>query len=136
MRWCVHRVRLAASALLLLFLIAFFSACQYGVTSPVSPTSDAAPVTAAGSKTLTYTTDIQPVLATDCVRCHGPSRRDAGVDLSTYASVMRTATPGNASSLLILVTRPGGVMYGQFSGNRSQKATLIHDWIVSSGAAR
>ena len=85
---------------------------------------------------MTYANDVQPILASDCVRCHGPSRRDAGVDVSTYAAVMRLVTPGNPNSLLVFVTQPGGVMYGAFSGSRAQKATTIRDWVVSSNAAQ
>jgi hypothetical protein len=124
-------------------LAAGAAGCDYSyLQAPTSPSPSTTTTTtttttgATGSTTLTYVKDVQPVLASDCVRCHGPSRRDAGVDLSTYANVMRTVSPGNTNSLLVLVTRVGGVMYGQFSGNRSQKATVIHDWVVSSNAAQ
>jgi hypothetical protein len=115
------------------------SACQYVATpSPTAPTasSTSSSGTTSGSTTLTYVKDVQPILASDCVRCHGPSRRDAGVDLSTYANVMQTVVAGNANSLLVLVTQPGGLMYGQFSGSQSTKATTIRDWVVSSHAAQ
>jgi hypothetical protein len=123
-------------------LMGLAAGCQYGVTTPTSATGSGSGTGSggtSGSTSLTYTKDIQPVLASDCVQCHGPSRREAGVDLSTYANVMKTVTPGSASSRLILVTRSGGIMFGQFSGNsstRAAKATLIRDWIVSSGAAQ
>jgi hypothetical protein len=117
---------------LVLLLVALAgSACDYG--APVSPSPVAAAV---GSTSLTYVADIQPILASDCVSCHGPARHDAGVDLSTYAGVMRVVVPGNSTSRLILVTRQGGIMYGQFRGSASQKSALIRDWIVSSNAAQ
>ena len=141
MRWCAPRPRLivAVSCLLsLAFLTLTGSACQYGVSTPTSPSSGTGSGTggSTGSTSLTYTKDIQPVLSSDCVRCHGPSRRDAGVDLSTYANVMKTVTVGSASSRLILATRPGGIMYGQFRGSAGTKAGLIYDWIMTSGAAQ
>lgn len=121
--------------------IVTLAACQYGVTAPTDPTATATTSTSTSTSTtspsaLTYTTDIQPVLASDCVSCHGPSTRAAGYDLSTYALVMRTVTPGSANSLLILVTRSGGLMYSQLHGNRSQRATTISDWIVKANAAQ
>jgi len=114
--------------------------CDYSYLQPTEPTSTAGDAATASTPTdrtaLTYVKDVRPVLAADCVQCHGPFRRDAGVDLSTYGTVMQTVVPGNANALLILATRRGGPMYGQFSGNASQKATLIHDWIVIANAAQ
>jgi hypothetical protein len=117
-------------------MILFLAACKYVTTLPPSAAAPAPPGTASGSTTLTYATDVQPILASDCVRCHGPSNHQADVDLSTYAAVRRILTPGDPSSLLIVATQPNGLMFNQFSGNRTAKATTIHDWIVSSGAAQ
>ena len=117
-------------------MILFLAACKYVTTLPPSAATPTTPGTTAGSTTLTYTTDVQPILASDCVRCHGPSNRQADVDLSTYASVLRTLTPGDANSLLVLATLANGPMFSQFSGNRTTKSMTIHDWVVSSGAAQ
>jgi len=117
----------------LVWAAATFTACDYSYLQPTGPSSVNDSTT--GQTGLTYVTDIRPVLNSDCVRCHGPSRRDAGVDLSTYNNVMRTVVPGNQNSRLILVTRRGGLMYGEFNGNASQKAALIHDWITLNNAA-
>jgi cytochrome c len=115
----------------------FLSACRYATTSPTTASSPQTPsASASGSTTLTYTTDVAPILASDCVRCHGPSIRQAGIDLSTYAGVLHVVSPGDANSLLVLATQPNGLMYGQFSGNRSAKSTTIRDWVVSSKAAQ
>jgi hypothetical protein len=134
-----RRAGLPASVLLWGACMAGITACNYGVSAP-TPTSPSSGTTTSSSDpqstTLTYVNDIQPILASDCTRCHGPSRRDAGVDLSTYTNVMRWVVAGNASSLLIQVTQPGGLMYGQWRGNGSQKATLVYDWIVYSNAAQ
>jgi hypothetical protein len=132
---CLRVLRGEVRGALALVLVALAGgACDYGAPAPASATSPS-PVTP-GSTSLTYVKDIQPMLASDCVRCHGPSRRDAGVDVSTYANVMRYVVPGSSASLLILVTRQGGIMYGEFRGSASQKAGLIRDWIVSSNAAQ
>ena len=123
-------------------------ACQYAGTDPAggtstststSPTAPTAPTTPADPGTpttpapagLTYTTDIAPIMNADCVPCHGPVRHDAGYNLATYAGVMRAVTAGSASSLLVRVTQTNGVMYGQLSGNRAQKAQTIRDWVVT-----
>lgn len=98
-------------------------------TTPADPTTPTTPTTPANG--LTYTNDIKPIMTSDCVRCHGPAIRDAGYDLSTYAGVMRAVSAGSANSLLIRVTQSGGLMYGELSGNRTQKAQTIHDWVVT-----
>ena len=140
-----HRRHSAIAAGLAIAAVLALAACDYNV-GPTAPTTDTSagttpPVTTTPSptptpSTITYVKDVQPVLSADCVRCHGPSRRESGVDLSTYSNVMRTVSPGNANSLLILVTRQGGRMYNELSGSRSQKSTLIRDWIVTYNAAQ
>jgi hypothetical protein len=122
MRWCVQSARFAVAASLCILSAALVAGCQYGVASPTTPTAPTGTGSSPDVTALTYTADIRPVLASDCVRCHGPSRRDAGIDLSTYANVLTTLTPGSASSRLILATRSGGIMYGQFSGSSSTRA--------------
>lgn len=132
---CFSRLTRFLGAALLVLLGTFGAACQYGVASPTAPVSPTSGGTAPPPvATLTYVHDIQPILASDCTRCHGPSRRDAGVDLSTYANVMKVVAAGNAKSILVQVTQPGGLMYSQWNGSGSQKAALIYNWVVSSGA--
>lgn len=36
---------------------------------------------------LTYTADIQPIMAAHCTSCHGANNPSDGLDLSTYANV-------------------------------------------------
>ncbi len=117
-----------------------------GGTSPVAPdtssnattssTTPTTPTSPTSSTSLTYVKDIAPILNSDCIPCHNSGRRTAGVDLSSYGGVMQVVTPGNANSILILVTQPGGLMYPAFSGNASQKATTIRTWIVSDAAVQ
>lgn len=108
------------------------SGCGQGSPSGPSVTPTA---TGTGATTYTYAT-VQPILATDCVACHGPTQRQAGVDLSSFAGVSRVVTPGSDQSVLVLVTQPGGLMYGQLSGDRTTKAGVIYDWVVNSKAAQ
>ena len=129
----------------LLALASIGAACNYGVlpTSPTDTSTTASSTSSSGTgsgtatpSALTYVKDVQPILSGACVRCHGPSRRDAGIDVSTYANVMRLVAPGNANSLLIAVTRQGGLMYSQLGSNASQKASTIRDWIVTANAVQ
>ena len=116
-------------------LCALFAAgCGDGPT-PTSPSSlitigGANPSNPGGASTLGYVQDIKPLLDGDCVRCHGPSRREHNVDVSTYANVLRNLQPGSANSNLIRVTRSGGSMYFEWSGDRAGKAELVRRWIV------
>ena len=98
---------------------------------PVSPVQDPASATS-----LTYTSDIQPILAADCVSCHGGSVKQSGYDFSTYAGVMRAVAAGNANSLLVRVTQPGGLMYGEFRGSAAPKAETFRRWVVDFNAAQ
>jgi len=117
-------------------LLIWLAACRYASVAPSTADSSSGSSSSTDATTLTYTANVAPILNTDCVRCHSASNHQAGVDLSTYQTVLRTVTAGNANSILILVTQPGGFMFSQFSGNRTTKAGTIRDWIVSSNAAQ
>ena len=122
------------SRLLVGVCAAFFAvACGDGPT-PTSPTVVVAPGSDPGSvgggATIGYIEDIKPILDADCVSCHGPRRREEGVDLSTLANVSRTFQPGSENSLLIRVSRSGGSMYREWRGSGSAKAELVRRWIV------
>jgi hypothetical protein len=106
------------------------------ITSPTAATGVTPTVKGTGLTTLTYTRDIQPILATDCVSCHGSSQQQAGLNLSSYSGVMRIVAADNANSLLIQVTQPSGVMSIELSGNRTLKQQTIYDWVITSHAAQ
>ncbi|HEY7790217.1 MAG TPA: hypothetical protein VIC33_06890 [Vicinamibacterales bacterium] len=126
----IQCVRRAAVALLLLGGMAGAAACA---SSPEAPSNAAAALIPPGG--LTFSRDIQPILSTRCVGCHKASHLTAGVDLSSYAGVMREVTPGSPSSVLIQVTQPDGVMYIALGADPSQKAAEIRSWIVDNHAA-
>ena len=43
---------------------------------------------------------------------------------------------GNASSALVIVTQPGGTMYGFLSGDRTSRAALIKTWVLNGAPQR
>ena len=118
------------------------AACSGGnAETPTSPSSMSAigsgdtAATGSGVTIYTYTTDLKPILATDCTRCHNATQHEGGYDFTTFAGVRRAVAVGSARSPLVRETQPSGGMYRELSGNRTQKASVIYDWVVSSGAA-
>jgi len=110
--------------------------CGGSGSSPTAPSSSISVSDPSAATSLTYSGNIAPILASDCTACHNSSNRNGGVNLSTYAGVLQTLTPGNANSLLIQVTRPGGLMYSNFRSTPAEKAETIRRWIVDFGATQ
>ena len=130
--------RVVASVGLVMWVAVSSAACEYGVnTSPTSPTTATSTTTTTTTTVgLTYVKDIAPIMTSDCLSCHGPSRRDAGYNFSTYAGVMAAVSSTTSSAKLVRSTQPGGVMYGQFRSNASTKAKTIYDWVVTYKAVQ
>jgi hypothetical protein len=78
-----------------------------------------------------YTQDLQPIFASDCVPCHGGRAAAGRYSMTTYAGVLAAVTPGSASSPLVLVTQPGGVMYAFLTGDRAGKSAMIRTWVLN-----
>ena len=112
------------------------------LTSPSTPSSGATGATGStgpstSTTALAYTPDIQALMQSDCVSCHGASRADGGVRLHTYAAVMTQVRAGNSSSRLVTSTRQNGSMYRYWSGSsatRQAKATQVQSWVVTFNA--
>ena len=51
--------------------------------------------------------------------------------MTSYTGVMAAVRPGSASSALVIVTQPGGMMYSLLSGDRAGKAALIRTWVLN-----
>jgi hypothetical protein len=112
--------------------------CGGGSGSSASP---AAPSSASNTPSTTtspstggpyaYVQDVKPIMSGDCTRCHAGSRPSAGLDLSTYAGVMRVVSAGNTNSTLVQVTRSGGLMYSYLSGDRAGKSDILRQWVAS-----
>jgi hypothetical protein len=95
--------------------------------TPTTPTGPATTTTA----TVAYTPDLQPVFNGDCVPCHGGRQVAGRYSMTTYAGVMAAVTPRSASSALVIVTQPGGLMYPFLSGDRASKAAMIRTWVMN-----
>lgn len=111
----------------------------WGCGAASSPTAPSSSITVGDPSTatsLTYSANIAPILASDCTFCHNSSNRNGNVDLTSYAGVLRTLTPGSANSLLIQVTRPGGLMYSNFRSTPAEKAETVRKWIVDFNATQ
>lgn len=120
-----------------LSLLAAAGGCGGGGMSPTGPTSASISVPDPSTATsLTYTANIAPILQSDCTPCHGPSTRSGGYDLSTYAGVMRAVTAGNANSVLVRATQPGGLMYSMLRTTASEKSATIRRWVVDFNAVQ
>jgi hypothetical protein len=120
-------------------VVSLAAAVGCGGSSPSSPSAVAnTPITVMGSGITTYacTTDVRPLLATDCFSCHGQTVQQNGFNFSTYSGVLQAVTPGSDASLIVRVTQPGGLMYSMLSGDRNQKAGIIYDWVVNSKAVQ
>jgi hypothetical protein len=83
-----------------------------------------------GATSLTYSANVQPILASDCTPCHNSSTRNGGYDLSSYSGVMRAVTPGSPNSALVRATQPGGLMYSQLRTTAPEKSATIRRWVV------
>jgi hypothetical protein len=122
----------------LLFLVS----CSGSPASPSAVTTSPPAASGGSSGTgtttsttpLSYVQDIAPILNSDCTRCHSGSRPDGGVLLTSYPNVLRYVQPGSASSLLVRVTQPGGLMYSNLTGDRATKAARIRAWVVDNSA--
>ena len=103
-------------------------------SSPLSPTAVVADPATATS--ITYSHDVQPLLSSDCTRCHNTTTRNAGYEFTTLAGVLRAVSAGNARSPLVVATQPGGAMYSEWRGSAAQKAEVIRRWVVDFGAVQ
>lgn len=136
MRALVSPLRPVLLSALVIFLSALGSGCAGSPTGADSATTPGPAQDPATATSLTYTADVQPLLNNDCVPCHGGSNAGGGVSLSSYANVMRTVTAGNANSVLVLVSQPGGLMYSNWRGSAAAKAETVRRWVVDFKAAQ
>jgi uncharacterized membrane protein len=90
-------------------------------------------------KTVSFSTDVAPILNQRCIGCHGDGQPSAGLDLSTYEGVMAGArgkaivVAGNPSKSLLVTKVRSGKMPKNGAKLTPEQISLINDW-VSQGA--
>ena len=109
-------------------------------TEPATVTEPAAATQpAVEGATVSFATDILPIIESRCINCHGGDRTQEGLDLKTHASLMSgsengpVVTPGDAAHSLLVE-----LVANQKMPKRGPKLTppqiqLITDW-VNQGA--
>src|SRR5437879_13826223 len=55
-----------------------------------------APLAVAADDAPRFARDVQPLLKRHCLKCHGPAKREAGLNLSTAAGIVRGGKNGAA----------------------------------------
>ena len=101
------------------------------------PTATEAPATqpAVQGATVSFASDILPIIESRCIGCHGRDRIEEGLDLKTHASLMAgsdngpVVTPGDAANSLLVE-----MVATQKMPKRGPKLTppqvqLITDWV-------
>jgi mono/diheme cytochrome c family protein len=92
-----------------------------------------------------YLRDVKPILAQNCVKCHGPDRRRNGLRLDTAAAARKggdsgpAVTPGDSakSRLILMVTAADGVKPMPPSGTPLDAAqvAILKAWIDAGAPA-
>jgi mono/diheme cytochrome c family protein len=112
------------------------------LTNPTAPPKPPAltntPAPTGKAAEISFAKDVLPIFQKSCVRCHG-SRKAAGLDVQTYASVMKGAQggpvikPGNASSSILVESIVSGQMPPGGSPLSPAEIQTIRAW-VEAGA--
>jgi hypothetical protein len=118
------------------FFASVAASCGGALTAPDNTTTPGPAQDPAAATALTFSADVQPLLNNDCVPCHGGSSTNGGVNLASYAGVLRTVTPGSTTSVLVRVSQPGGLMYSQWRGSAAAKAETVRRWVVDFKATQ
>lgn len=87
------------------------------------------------SKTPDFLTDVAPLLKTRCVRCHGPAKQDAKLNLALGAGVVR----GGKNGTVVIPGKPDASLLWQHVADNSmpkgedplsnREKTLLRKWI-------
>ncbi len=62
---------------------------------------------------MSFTNQILPLLKTNCVSCHGPSRQNAGVRLDSYTAVKTNLTAATNAIASGIMPPTGGLSSAQ-----------------------
>jgi uncharacterized membrane protein len=146
---------LLSVALVIVFLI-FVVACSAGPApetqvvnppvvvqatsaSPVESSATAAPVSTSSTSDVSFSKQILPILQESCVSCHGGEKTSKGLDLKTFASVMKGSQngaviiAGDAARSNLLKSVQAGKMPKRGNKLTADQIQLFVDW-VNAGA--
>lgn len=101
--------------------------------SESEPESEPAPVQQDGA--VSFQNDILPIFENSCIRCHGDSRTERGLDLGSYDALMRGSRngamliPGDAQNSELALQVISGEMPRRAPKLADEQIQLIVDWI-------
>lgn len=96
-----------------------------------SPTAGAA----SGGATVSFATDIMPLIESRCINCHGGERTQEGLDMKTHAALMAgsengpVVTPGDAANSTMAQMVIEGKMPKRGPKLTPDQVQLLVDWI-------
>ncbi len=109
------------------------AATQIPTDAPAAPTDSPAPQPQAGS--VSFASDVLPIIESRCISCHGAERAEDGLDLTSYAALMAGSengavlTPGDAENSLMVQLVQNGQMPKRGAKLTPQQIQIIIDWI-------
>ena len=110
---------------------------------PAAATDTSAPATevpaatesAPAGATVSFTTDIMPIIQSRCINCHGGDRIEEGLSMRSHAEIMAGSengsivTPGDAANSLMAEMVAEGKMPKRGPKLTPPQVQLIVDWI-------
>jgi uncharacterized membrane protein len=105
--------------------------------NPTAPASSAPTAKGGGSSaaSVSFSKDVQPILQSRCINCHGGARTQRGLDMSSYASLMAgsvngaVVVPGNPSGSLIIQMVTQGKMPKNGPGLTPSQIQILTQWV-------
>lgn len=89
--------------------------------------------------TVSYSQDVAPIFDSRCAKCHGSSKQDGQLDLSSFNSLMaggktgQVIIPGNADGSKLILMVSSGKMPKKGAKLSKEQIQLLKDW-VNAGA--
>jgi hypothetical protein len=102
------------------------------------PTEAAMPATEAPATSgVSFASDVMPILAGSCNDCHGGKQTKAGLNMTTYDSLMAGSfdgvviVPGNSADSLLIQMVESGKMPKRGDKLTIEQIQVISDWIAA-----
>lgn len=121
------------------------TATEAPTQAPATATETSAPATteaptatepaAAAGATVSFASEILPIIQSRCINCHGGDRIEEGLSMNTHADIMAGSengailVPGDAASSLIIEMVASGDMPKRGPKLTPPQVQLIADWI-------